>query len=156
MLSGGVRCGRRPRGLTHSSSSSSSFSSLRFLSRSLGGKGFNVQDIINSPSSEVHQLKRGTGNLIMHGRHVHWSIVFYLLFIFIFSDSDESLQRMIPFSAMVERHRAQAKRSLMVQVRSEKSVYDLYNYCSQELGQIKEMRFHQNAMSSFGVRYSIS
>ncbi len=48
------------------------------------------------------------------------------------------------FRSLIEFRREQAKRSLLVQVRSAASAEDLFQYCSGNLGRVKEMHFHHN------------
>ncbi len=48
------------------------------------------------------------------------------------------------FRSLIEFKREQAKRSLLVQVRSVASAEDLFQYCSGNLGRVKEMHFHHN------------
>lgn len=48
------------------------------------------------------------------------------------------------FRALMEERRAQAKRSLIVQVRNRESAEDLYQYCADALGKVAGMYFHRN------------
>ena len=63
-----------------------------------------------------------------------------------------STRSLVPFADMVKHRREEAKRSLLIQVRSKNSVDDLFNYCSQELGPVKQLHWHVNVKANSGVR----
>lgn len=58
------------------------------------------------------------------------------------------------FGAELRERREQAKRSLLVQVRSRGSAEDLFRYCTDNLGTVRSMHFHKNKdeNSAFLVR----
>ena len=58
------------------------------------------------------------------------------------------------FRSWIDRRRAEAKRSLLVQVRSSESAQDLLNYCQATYGPVKAMDFHNNPQNpDFPVSY---
>lgn len=67
-------------------------------------------------------------------------------------DPDPALNNFVPFQQMIEQRRNEAKRSLVVQVKSMFSAEDLYLYCSKHLGRVSAMFYHRNQNNrSFSV-----
>lgn len=64
-------------------------------------------------------------------------------------------KKLVSFDDMVEQRRAEAKRSIVVQVNSEKSFSELHGYCS-KYASIKGMHHYKNSaeeVRSFIPRY---
>ena len=58
-----------------------------------------------------------------------------------------------PFSSVIASRRAEAKRTLLVQVAKRASAEDLYLYCTRNVGKINKMMFfHNESSKSFSVR----
>ena len=49
-----------------------------------------------------------------------------------------------PFAEWVKERRSEAKRTLMVQVKSQESAQDLLSYCTSKFGDVRSMHFHRN------------
>ena len=59
-----------------------------------------------------------------------------------------------PFSSWVSSRRAEAKRSLLVQVADRTSAEDLFLYCKGNVGNVKKMHFYKNPSNNiFSVRH---
>lgn len=71
-----------------------------------------------------------------------------MIFVIAVANVEPSTRTFKPFREMIDERRAEAKRSLCVQVRSKNSAEDLYTYCSTQFGKVRSMHFHQNHQSA--------